>query len=137
MRCDILCRMGIGGYLTTLLISTIAAWAGWAAVLYRVNPEEAGLPGLAMFYITLAVALFGTLTLLGTLIRIKTHRQALVVAREVKIAFRHAAILTGASIALLLLAAADRLGWISFLLVGVAALGLEGGTLALQAGKRG
>jgi hypothetical protein len=130
--------MGIGGYLATLLISTIAAWAGWAAVLYRVNPEEAGLPGLAMFYITLAVALFGTLTLLGTLIRLKARGgQAPVVAREVKIAFRHAAILTSASIALLLLAAADRLGWIGFLLVGLAALGLEGAVLALQVGKRG
>lgn len=128
--------MGITGYLLTLTLSTAVAWIGWVTVLYQVNPDETGLVGFALFYLTLAVALFGTLTLLGTLVRVRKQGQTAVLAREVKLAFRHSAILTTACVILLFLAANEKLGWLSFLLVGVLAIGVEAGFLLFQSGRR-
>jgi len=61
--------MALGRHLLIMLIVTLGAWIGWLAVIIQVNPEEAGFLGIVAFYLSLFLALFGSLSLLGITVR--------------------------------------------------------------------
>ncbi len=52
-----------------MTVATAAAWLAWVVVIYTIDPLRSGLSGHIIFYTTLAIALVGTFTLLGVLIR--------------------------------------------------------------------
>jgi hypothetical protein len=98
-------HMGLRAYSITMAIGTVLAWIGWGIVLFNMSPQEAGFFGFVLFYLTLGVALVGTLALLGSGIRILLLRRHDVPSREIQIAFRHAILFSATTIVSLLLAA--------------------------------
>lgn len=82
--------------------ATLAAWLTWGGVLCFVDPLETGGVGFFLFYLTLAIALIGTWTLLGTIVRIWRQKDILI-SRHVTRSFRHSFLFTFLLIASLLL----------------------------------
>ena len=97
--------------------STLLAWGAWAAVILQVNPDETGLLGVILFYLTLAVSLLGSFSILGVVYRVHALKRKHVISREVRIAFRHAVLLTIVAIFGLILSTKNWLTWWSFLLL--------------------
>ncbi|HWR00057.1 MAG TPA: hypothetical protein VN397_04410 [Candidatus Methylomirabilis sp.] len=115
--------MGLRTYVLLMALGTFLAWMAWGVIVMNVNPQEAGFIGFFMFYLTLAVALAGTLALLGTFFRIIVLKRHEVPSREIRIAFRHAVVFAGVAIASLLLSANGLLRtWHVVALVAVASI---------------
>ncbi|MCD4705134.1 hypothetical protein K8R66_03600 [bacterium] len=49
--------------------ATLLSWFGFLMVIFFTNPAEAGILSFAIFYLILALAVIGTFTILGFLIR--------------------------------------------------------------------
>jgi len=54
--------MTIRQFITIMLLGTLMCWAGWGVVLWNIDPYEAGLVSFLFFYITLFLALTGTIS---------------------------------------------------------------------------
>ncbi len=129
--------MTFRAYLVLMGLSTAMAWIGWAIVLFNINPFETGLPGFAIFYITLCVGMVGILTLAGILYRVRLRKRQTVISREVKISFRHALLLTAVSVIALILSQQGVLHWwVLIVLIAIAAI-LEYLSLLVQYARRG
>ncbi|HEU0050831.1 MAG TPA: hypothetical protein VFQ60_02115 [Patescibacteria group bacterium] len=98
-----------------MAIAAVLAWASWIYVIFAVDPTEAGIMSRILFYLTFCLALVGTLSVLGVLYRVKWAKKDQLLIREVRIAFRHAIMLSLAAIISLMLAAKDLLTWWNFL----------------------
>ncbi len=62
--------MSFRSYLIFMTLATIAAWIAWALVIHGVDPARSGSLGFLLFYLTLLMALFGTISIVGLLIRL-------------------------------------------------------------------
>lgn len=93
-----------------MTMATIAAWSGWIVVLWSIDPARSGTLGFLFFYATLALALLGTLTVVGTGVRVWSRRDELV-SRHVARAFRQAFLFTALVVASLLLLSQDLFRW--------------------------
>ena len=82
-----------------MLLATVFCWGAWALVLFFVNPQEAGILGFLMFYISLFLGLLGIFSIFGFIIRYLTKKEKFIY-KQVQIAFRQgfmfALLLTGA-----------------------------------------
>jgi hypothetical protein len=68
--------MNIRSYLIIMALTTITAWIAWVLVLHGVDPTRAGTLGFFLFYLTFIMAVFGTILILGLLIRLwRPHTQ--------------------------------------------------------------
>ncbi len=115
---------------------TILAWLGWLFVIFRIDPQEAGIPGLVLFYVTLFVSLIGTFAMLGVYYRVGWLKRRQVMSREVRIAFRHGLMLSFVAVLSLALSAAALLTWWNMLLM-IAFIGVvEYGFLLVQESRR-
>ncbi len=103
-------------YLALMAAATALAWAGWFVVLLRLNPDQAGTAGTALFFLTLFFSLVGTFATASMSYRV-LKLQRPVISREARIAFRHAILLGFAACLLLFLASQDWLGVWTFLAV--------------------
>lgn len=117
-------------------LATVAAWGGWVFVLFRVDPYEAGMLGLILFYLTLFIASVGTWSVLIVVFRTVFLKRNEVLIREARIAFRHSIMLSLVGAGGLWLAAQSSLRWWHLLLALVLLGGLEYVFLLLQEGKR-
>ncbi|MFA6429085.1 MAG: hypothetical protein WCV84_01135 [Patescibacteria group bacterium] len=113
--------MTFRAYLWLMGIMTVVAWFGWGFVVSRIDPDEAGIIGLLIFYITLFAALIGTFAVGGAMYRVILRGRSEVVFREVRITFRHAVMVSFVGLVSLALSAKDWLsGWVLLgLVVGV------------------
>ena len=93
-------------------------------VVWNIHPLQAGLGGLAIFYLTLCLALMGTLTLFGVLYRVLLSHRKDVIAREVRVAFRHAVFLSLVSTGALVLSGQGGLRWwmIAMMILGISGI---------------
>ena len=114
--------MTLKQYLALMTAMTALCWAGWAAVVWTVDPFSAGLVAILLFYCTLAMALVGTFSVIGLLLRARMHREG-PVAPQVAPAFRQGVLLAALCIACLVLQSRGRLSWATLILaVGTAAM---------------
>jgi hypothetical protein len=106
--------MGLRGYLFLIALGTALAWFSWSIVLCTMNPFDSGWIGFSMFYLTIGMALAGTLTIFFSCIRIYLlHRK--VIEREIRISFRHAVLCAFIAIASLMLTASGHFSaWYTF-----------------------
>lgn len=113
-----------GKFLAVIGFATAIAVTGWATVVRNIDPTQSGATGLILFYLTLFTSLVGALTLLGILFRVHVAKRRDVVLREVRVAFRHAILLSTTAVASLALAANRSFRWwslpILLLIVGAA-----------------
>jgi len=129
--------MTFRAYLVLMGLSTALAWVGWLIVLFNVDPFQSGFLGFALFFITLAVGVVGTLTLAGLLYRVGLLKRKDVLIREVKISFRHALLLTAVSIIALILSAQGIFHWWVLVVLILIAGVLEYLSLLVQRSRRG
>ncbi|MBI2984752.1 MAG: hypothetical protein HYY50_03960 [Candidatus Kerfeldbacteria bacterium] len=102
--------MSLAKFLIILGAGTIMSWTAWWLVLTTLNPFTNGAVAPALFYLSLWLALLGTITLLGFFVRYWLDREK-VLFRQVEIALREAIILSSGTILALLLQAARLLRW--------------------------
>ena len=76
-----------------MTLTTSACWLFWLFVVFKISPSEATWFASAAFFTTLSLALVGTLSTLGFLMRTIAHKQSTMHAR-VLISFRQAVLLT-------------------------------------------
>lgn len=82
--------MSLRTYLLSMIGATILAWIAWGVVVTGIDPFEAGVFGVGLFYITLFVAFIGTASLVLAFVRVKVMKRDKVLSREIRTAFRHA-----------------------------------------------
>lgn len=79
--------MTLRSYLALMIIATLVAWLGFGIVLLTVNPETTSWLGLTLMYLSLLVAVTGTGSIVGFIIRFLFLKHELIV-RSVVVAFR-------------------------------------------------
>lgn len=102
--------MTLGQYLIGMSIGTVFSWAAWVIIIINLNPYSSGIIGLIAFYISLFLALVGTIALLGFFIRVWISRKEVIFA-HVGTSFRQAILLAIILIGLLLLQSFGALNW--------------------------
>lgn len=116
--------MTLRNYLTSVGIATLATWVLVSVIVLSVNPFAAQPAVLAVFYLTLFLALSGTFALIGFVLRLGLLRRDRLVSFQVFVSFRQAVLLAALSILLLFLRSVGRLNWVSLTLslIGLTAL---------------
>ena len=105
------------GYLFLLLVASIFGWASVTLILFKVDPFTADLSLLSLFYVSIAIALYGTFFLLGWGVR-KLFIRRMTLDFYIDVLFRQTLLSTVLIILLLLLQSVRLLTWWnSFLLV--------------------
>lgn len=128
--------MGYRSFVALMFAASVLAWIVFGYVVNSINPFEAGLTGFIAFYLSLFLALVGTLSVLGVVFRVQLRRRQQTAFREVRIAFRHALLLGAFSVVCLALSANGWLAWWNFLvLLGLVGL-IEYLSLLVQEGRR-
>jgi len=103
-------------YLIVMSIASVAAWMAWLVVFVSTDPSRAGLVSLTFFYLTLAIALVGTLSIIGAGIRTWRKKDE-VISRNVTRSLRQAILFTSLLIISLILLSAELFTWWIILLV--------------------
>lgn len=126
--------MGLRAYLSVIGLGTLLSWFAWSIVLFTMDPYESGWIGFFMFYLTIGVALVGTLTLIFSVIRIFLLRRN-VIEREIRTGFRHAVLCSIIAVVSLMLSAAEHFSAIYMVLLLIATVCVE--YVFLQIHRRG
>ncbi|NBS42102.1 hypothetical protein EBS80_05620 [bacterium] len=108
--------MSFKTFLLLMAIASAAAWAGWIVVLSAIDPSRSGAVGFLFFYLTLTLALVGTLTVSGTGVRIWARRDE-IASRHVATSFRQAFLFTALVDASLILLSNGLFRWWTAMLV--------------------
>jgi len=82
--------MSLKKYLIFMTSVTLFCWLAWLVVLFYMNPDEGGVVGFTMFYLSLFLALIGTFSLLGFFIRVWFSKETFI--------FRHLGVATRQSL---------------------------------------
>lgn len=85
--------MSFRSYLIFMTLATAVAWIAWAVVLNGIDPTRSGLLGFLLFYLTFVMALFGTISILGMLVRLWRSKEELASRIAVR-SFRQGILLT-------------------------------------------
>lgn len=96
-------------YLIFMVLGTILCWTAWGVVLMNIDPTISGWVGLSFFYISLFLALVGTVSIIGFMIHKSIFKDTEIVFRHVRKTFRQSIIL-----AILVLVCLEllRIGWL-------------------------
>jgi len=93
----------------------LISWLGWVLVINFIDPTSAGLIGFIFFYLSLFLALTGTITIIGLLIRMRITKEEFI-TKEVEIAFRQGMLFSFLIIGLLFLQSQRLLTWWNIIL---------------------
>ncbi len=110
-------NMTITRYSIILSVCCAICWAAWILVLIFINPFEAGILGLFLFYISLAFSLGSLLSLFGIWVRIKLLKKDEVPQKSISLASRQAILFTFIIIMALILQSQRYLTWWLMLIV--------------------
>ena len=80
--------MSLRLYLILMSLGTFMCWFACFMVLKNVNPYETGYTGFIFFYLTLLLALTGTFSVIGFILRQKFSKSNTVIFKHVRHAFR-------------------------------------------------
>ncbi len=103
-------HMSVGKFFLILGLGTMLCWLAWGAVLMFMTPQSGGLLALLLFYFSLILALLGTFSFIGYLIRILLNKDDLPY-KHVKVASRQAVLFTILLVVALLLQSQRFLTW--------------------------
>lgn len=106
--------MTLKKYLIIMAIVVTISWVTWYLVINMVNPESTNWIGMSLFYGSLFLALLGTSSLFGFMIRFVLLRQKLIF-RAVNDAFRQSFFLSFFLLAILFLLSKDMLSWLNLI----------------------
>ncbi len=80
--------MTLKKYLNLMSVLTVCCWLAWILVIFIINPKQTGLIGFVLFYFSLFLAIVGTGSIVGFIIRMKLKNKP--VFKQVEISFRQA-----------------------------------------------
>ncbi len=98
-------------YLILMSIGTVICWVAWFFVLTGLDPNTAGLLGFLFFYSSLFLALVGTFSIIGFMVRRKILKDDELVFRHVKKTFRQGILLSTLVLTVLFLLQIQLLTW--------------------------
>lgn len=124
-------------YLAFMGISSAIAWGAWYFVMQNVNPFETNAIGFILFYVTFSFGLIGFLSLVGSLYRVQILGRKDVISREVKVAFRHALLLSAVSVLSFFLTFQGVFNWWILFVIIIVACVIEYVSLIVQHSHRG
>jgi hypothetical protein len=116
--------MTLKQYLILMTLTAIFCWMIWFSVLYLIDPSVAGILGFIFFYLSLFLALAGTLSVLGLLLRMKFGKEE-AVFKTVITSFRQAMMLSLLLISSLFLKSKNLLTWWNVIFLVLAVVVLE------------
>jgi len=116
--------MTLKQYLILMTLTAIFCWMIWFSVLYLIDPGVAGILGFIFFYLSLFLALAGTLSVLGLLLRMKFGKEE-AVFKTVITSFRQAMMLSLLLISSLFLKSKNLLTWWNVIFLVLAVVVLE------------
>lgn len=117
--------MTLRQYLALMGIATAVIWSAVALIITQVDPDETQAIVFGIFYVALFLAMTGTLSIVGFLLRIWLLKQNFFVSRQVLIAFRQGVLLSMLIVAMLVLRSKTMLSWWMALLAVAALTALE------------
>ena len=117
--------MTLRQYLLIMSLGTILSWGAVGLIMRTFYPTDIQSTVLIIFYISLFLALVGTFSLAGFILRILLLKQQLLVSRHVAISFRQGILLALLLIVALILQSKSMLSWWSALLAVLALTILE------------
>ena len=86
--------MSLRLYLILMSIGTFVCWGAWYFVIVNVDPFEGGKMGLFFFYVSLFLALMGSFSVVGFLVRSLVVKSDEALFHHVRHTFRHAILIT-------------------------------------------
>lgn len=116
--------MTLKQYLATMFFFTVVCWVIWLFTAWTIDPFLTNWVGFFMFYFSLLLAIIGTSSILGFLIRFIALKKELAYYL-VKEAFRQSFLFSGLIIISLMLLSKGLFSWINLLLLIVALSALE------------
>jgi hypothetical protein len=114
--------MDLKKFLLSMTFATLLCWFGFFMVILFISPQEIGFLTFLLFYLILALAVIGTLTILGFLLRKLFNRKELAF-EHIIVSFRQAIWLSLILIISLYLQSQQLLAWWNAILL-VLGLGL-------------
>ncbi len=114
--------MSLKGFLALVLFTDILAWGAWGVLLTTTTPA-AGYPIIALFYLSLLLALLGFFAVIGFVIRVYIQKRDELIVMYVRRTFRQATLLSVLFVISLMLLHYNFLRWWVVLLL-IAAIGL-------------
>jgi len=117
--------MGLRSYLILMAIGTILCWVVWFLIIGNINPDQAGVVGFVLFYLSLFLSLTGTISVIGFLIRKKIDKNDIVVFHHVRHTFRQGLLLSFLILSALMLLQFKMLNWLTGALVVILFLIIE------------
>ncbi|MBI3114887.1 MAG: hypothetical protein HYZ09_00115 [Candidatus Kerfeldbacteria bacterium] len=116
--------MSLTKYLTVMALSNAGLWLAWVLVILNLDPREGGGIGLTLFYVSLYLAVSGTLALIGFGVRALVFRQT-PLYRHLAVSHRQAFLLGLLVIVALMLQAARLFAWWNALILLAIVAGIE------------
>jgi hypothetical protein len=102
-------------YLYFMGLASTTAWVAWIIVIHAIDPVQTNTLGLILFYMTLAIALIGSFSLLGAGIR-SWREPEKHPSRHTLTSFRQGILIASLVIVTLMMISADVLRWWSLAL---------------------
>ncbi len=118
--------MNLRQYLILMSLGTAGCWLAWFFVITSLDPNKSGWLGFIFFYISLFLAILGTISVSGFLIRKKMLKDERLVFRHVKRTFRQGAFLSTLAILVLILLQAQLFTWWVAIILGIFYAIIEG-----------
>ena len=108
--------MTLKNYILAMSVLTVICWGIFIFIAGIINPLSTNWIGFFLFYISLGVALIGTSSILGLVLRFFFAKDE-VVFNSVKNSFRQSFLLSLFIISLLILKAANYFSWLNLILL--------------------
>lgn len=124
--------MSLQKYLKLMFILTGICWFAWLLVLFFINPDKSGLVGFVLFYFSLFLAIIGSASILGFIIRVRLEKKP--VFKQVEMAFRQGVWTSVFIICILILQGLTLLRWWNALFLALFLVFLE--LFFLTSGKK-
>ena len=118
--------MTLKQYLILMSVASSLCWLAWFFIILSTDPNHASAVIFLFFYISLFLAIVGTFSVIGFLIKIKIIKNDAVVFRHVKKTFRQSILLAGLFILALFLLQKDLLTWWNTIILVLLFIVLEG-----------
>lgn len=103
--------MSLKQYLLLMSVGTLFCWLAWIFVIFKISPIDSGIVGIFSFYLSLFLAIVGTFSVLGFLIRGFILKNEDAVFRQVKNTFRQSIFVSTVVTLMLLMLSKGWLYW--------------------------
>ncbi|MDQ5938896.1 MAG: hypothetical protein QG603_538 [Patescibacteria group bacterium] len=117
--------MNAKNYSLIMGAATIIAWVGFFTIIFNFDPQEANWIIFILFYLSLFLAVSGTLSIIGFFARILLLRKRSILRYLVAESFRQATIVAAALVVTMILQSVRILTWWNMALLILAAAALE------------